>query len=135
MRHKKQGFALIAAIFILVILGVLSAFVVNISAITHRTTTYALEGARALFAARSGLEWATQQVVSNPTSCPSNTTLHLTQSGASGFDVAVTCTATSFTEGNNTFNLFEISSVASRGAFGTVDFVSREMKVFVTLGS
>lgn len=135
MRHKKQGFALIAAIFILVILGVLSAFVVNISAITHRTTTYALEGARALFAAHSGLEWATQQVVSNPTTCPIDTTLNLNQGGATGIDVVVSCIATEFTEGINTFNLFEISAVASRGAFGTVDFVSREMKVFVTLGS
>lgn len=123
------------AIFILAILAMISAFVVNISAISHSTTSYALEGSRALFAARSGLEWGTQQVVATPTACPATTTLSLTEGGISGFTVVVSCATSNYSEGVTNFNVFEISSFASRGSFGSIDYVSREMKVYVTIGS
>lgn len=136
MRHRQQtGFALLAAIFILVILGMVSAFVVNISGMTHRTSVYAVEGARAIFAARSGLEWGVKQIVDMPTACPTATTLSLTQGGASGFSVSVSCTASSFTEGTATFNVFVLTSIAERGSFGSTDYVSRQMQVTVTLGA
>lgn len=130
---KQQAASLMAAIFILVVLASISSYVVSISNISRTTTSLALEGVRAYFAARSGLEWGINQVVATPTSCPADTTISFTEGGISGFNALVTCSFSSVTEGTGTYNIFNISSTATKGTFGTTEYVSRQMQVLVTL--
>ena len=132
---KKKAASLMAAMFILVVLATISSYVVSISNLSRTTTSLALEGVKAYFAARSGLEWGINQVVGTPTACPADTTISFSQGGISGFSADVTCTSTSVTEGADTYNIFNITSTATKGSFGSTDYVSRQMQVSVTLGS
>ena len=132
MKHK-QGFSLMAALFILVVLTVMSGFTVSIASMSRSTASFSMQGLRAYFAARSGLEWGLYKVTNTPTACPANTTLNLTQGGLQGFDVNVTCTVTSFTEGTTNINVFLLTSLASKGGFGDPDYVSREMQMSVAM--
>ncbi len=58
-RHpeKRGGFAIVSAIFILVVLAVLGAFILNISSSQQIGSALDVQGARAYQAARAGIEW------------------------------------------------------------------------------
>lgn len=81
------GFAMISAIFILVVLAALGAFGIGIASMQHLGSAYDVEGARALHAARSGLDWAAYRVTQNG-SCATRTDTLL------GFTVTVNCNKT-----------------------------------------
>jgi len=59
----EGGFAFIAALFLLVVLGAFVAFVVSISMNAQTSGALAVQGARAYEAARAGIEWATYQIL------------------------------------------------------------------------
>ena len=82
----RAGFSLLAAIFLLVVLGALAAYMVVIGSVQQATPVFALQGAQAEKAARSGVEWALHQAL---------------QAGA----VAATCGNTPATPTTNSFNL------------------------------
>ena len=143
----QYGFTLPATIFILVILASISAFLLTISAVSHSSSSLALQGARAYYAAYSALEWATHEATD-----PSGHTAicdgaaHsfdiVTPAGtglASGFTVAVTCVdnAASYTENFNTYYLDKITVTAhTKGANpGDPDFASRTLTATVTKGA
>lgn len=133
LRKAQEGMMLFVAIFILVILGLISTYVVSIGTMTQHIEQFATQGVRAFFAARTGLEWGVFQIVNNPLVCPPDTTLNLTQGSVNNFNVRVTCSVVNYTEGANNFNLFTITSFAERGTFGDTDYVSRRMQVVTTL--
>lgn len=121
---NEAGFTLVQAIFILVVLSLLGVAMMRLSAVQSSTGVFALQGARAYQAARSGLEWgATRAAAGN--SCDGNMLVD-------GFAVAVNCTSQQFTEGPiGPYDVYRISATATFGNFGSPDFVSRraEMKV------
>jgi len=145
-RSAVRGFALVTAIFLLVILGSFAAFAVTFS--THAAATHALavQGARAYEAARAGLEWATYQVKDpNGTLAPGPVTLpdcfsspkSLALPEAMGpFSVQVTCTryppltATPnfHEEGGRRSAYYVVVSTASSGTAGGVDYVERKLE-------
>lgn len=122
-----------AALFILVVLTVVSGFTVSIAGMSRSTASFSIQGLRAYFAARSGIEWGTNKVTNTPTVCPANTTLTLAQEGLKGFSVNITCTVTSFVEGTTNINVFLLTSLASKGVLGDPDYVSREMQVTIAM--
>jgi MSHA biogenesis protein MshP len=130
---KQAGFSLLSAIFILAVLAVISAFVLDISAVSRSTATYSLQGQRAYFAAKSGVDWGIYKIVTTPSACPATTTINLTQGGLNGFSVQVTCSVNSFTEGTTNYNMFTITGFATKGSFGSADYVSRRVQVIATL--
>lgn len=124
--NKNKGFALISAIFVLVVLGLLSVFIVRINNVGRSTTLLSLQGIRAYYAALSGLEWGNYQaVVGN--SCTASTTIAMTESALAGFIVVVGCSRQVTSEGT----LFTITSVSQKGTLGTIDFVSRTITSIV----
>ena len=133
MIKKIKGFTLVAAVFILIILGLLSAFVVGISATTVSTSTAAMRGADAFYAAHSGLEWGINRTLAL-VSCPATTNLTLTQGSLNGFTVNVSCTQESFTENPLTITIHTITSKATKGSIGDKDYASREMKITIISG-
>ncbi len=127
---RQRGFALVAAIFLMVVLSSLGIYIVRISGIEHQTVNVALLGARAFQAARTGVEWGAFQALDSA-AC-TTTTLNLTEGGLSGFDVEVTCNSSSHTETGNTYNLFVIDVEARAGVYGMPDYVSRRMQATLT---
>ena len=128
--RRQRGFALVVAIFLLVVLASLGVYIVKISGVQHQTVNIALLGARAFEAARTGIEWGAFQALDSG-AC-TTTTLNLTEGGLDGFDVDVTCTTSSHTELGNAYNLYLIEVEARAGAYGTPDYVSRRMQATVT---
>lgn len=121
---NEAGFTLVQAVFILVVLSLLGVAMMRLSAVQSSTGVFALQGARAYQAARSGLEWGTARAAAGG-GC--NGTMEF-----SGFDVVVNCTNEEFTEGSiGPYDVYRISAMATFGSFGSPDYISRraEMKV------
>lgn len=135
MRHSavpaESGFAIVTAIFLLVILGGLAAFIVSVSTAMHTTSALDVQGARAYQAARTGIEWGTYRVLQAGGACAASTTLPALGGSLSGFTVTVACSTASYTEGAATVNTYQITSTAASGAPGSADFVERQLQVTV----
>ena len=129
--RRQRGFALVVAIFLLVVLASLGVYIVKVSGVQHATVNIALLGARAFEAARTGIEWGAYQALDTG-ACPAAITLNLTEGGLSGFAVDVDCTVSSHTETGNTYNLFVIDVEARTGIYGNPEFVSRRMQASIT---
>jgi MSHA biogenesis protein MshP len=133
-KQTSRGFLLPAAIFLLVILAALGAYALNISSTQQATSKQDIQGSRAYQAARAGLEWAIFQVLipgtANLVNCPTPTTLTI-----EGFTVNVTCTQSiDYNEQgtDRTIRLFEITSRASFGVAGTIDYSERQLQATVS---
>lgn len=122
---REKGFAMFAAIAILVILAVLGAFVVSVTGLRSQSTAVDVLGSRALLAARAGIEW-NMYLIQNPEntnppggpfttpySCPGSAT-NLNFGGVlSDFTVTVqNCTAVPGTEAGNTVRVYQIVTTA-----------------------
>ena len=113
-RDNQPGFAIPSAIFLIVVLAALGAFVVTVSGLQHTSSARDVMGSKALQAARAGIEWGAYQVLQQaplpaPGVCPpgSVTPLSVTIPMPAGTDltgltVNVTCGLTKFDEGNRT---------------------------------
>ncbi|HZF31369.1 MAG TPA: pilus assembly protein MshP [Gammaproteobacteria bacterium] len=129
-RRGQRGFSLVAAIFLLVVLAALGAFAVRLTVFQSQTVTSALRAAQAYQAARSGAAWAAYRAV-NDGVCPP-ATLALTEGGTAGFNVSVSCTQLTYVEGTAPpANVFVLSVRATAGAFGSADYVSRQLQTKV----
>lgn len=133
MRHNTQqtGASLITAIFLLVGVAVLLSFTINISGVQRDTSLLSLKAARALQAARSGIEWGSSQAL-NSASC-TDTTFDIPASGNMDFSVNVVCTETTHIENITSFTIFNITSTATHGTYGGLDFVSRSLNASVSV--
>lgn len=128
-RPGQSGFSIIAAIFILVVLAALGAFIVNISTSQQVGSALDIQGVRAYQAARAGIEWGLYQVQSTPAynfgyastnpntrACPTSPTSFSPTAGTlSGFTVTVTCVRTPVddTPANNPNNSPAVYSIVS----------------------
>lgn len=133
-RLLESGFVLPAAIFLLVILGALGAYMVSLSRTSHISSALDIQGGRAYQAARAGIEWGAWQVVDpqalqpSPTPCPASPTA-LTLSGTlAAFTVNVSCTRTLATDGADSVAIYQITSTATAGVAGEVDYVERQIQ-------
>ncbi|HET7131705.1 MAG TPA: pilus assembly protein MshP [Gammaproteobacteria bacterium] len=129
--RAQQGFSLVAAVFLLVVLAALGAYAVRLTVFQSQTVTSGLRAAQAYQAARSGAAWAAYRAVNGGVCGPG--TLALTEGGTAGFTVAVSCTQLSYVEGTTTYRVFVIDVRATAGAFGSADYVSRRLQTKVTV--
>lgn len=121
---RCRGFSLVSAIFLVVVLASLGGYMATMNSIQHTTTALSLQASRAWFAARSGMEWAIFFVRTND-ACPTIPTSF----PVAGFAVEVTsCTPYPAVEGADNYNLFALELMATQGAFGQPDFVSRALR-------
>jgi MSHA biogenesis protein MshP len=121
----ERGFALVPAIFLMVVLGLLAVIGVKVGLGQQQTVTMSLMEARALAAARAGIEWGAYRALNG--SCAGATTLALTETALNGFAVAVTCTSTAFTNGSATSHSYSIAATATTGTYGQPGYVRRIM--------
>lgn len=118
-RRAQRGFLIIAAVFLLVVVGGLVAYLTTVSTTSQAASAADLSSARAYQAARAGAEWAAFQILQNPagafkTSCDGGSATNtLTFSATlSAFQAKVDCTGASFTEGAATVRTYAIKSNA-----------------------
>jgi len=121
--HSNSGFALVPALFLVVVLSALAVVAVRIGNGQQHTVIMGLQQARALAAARTGIEWGAYQALHG--SCAASTTLNLTESAANGFAVIISCTVASFSDGTATRHSYAIRSVATAGLYGQPSYVRR----------
>lgn len=127
--RRYSGFTLVTAIFLLAVVASLAVYMTNIRVVQQTTVVYGLQGARAIQAARSGMEWGiARAIMSN--SCVGSTTF--TNAAFAGFSVEVQCSQTTHTEGVVTFNTYLLDSIASSGTYGSLDYVQRHLQASVS---
>lgn len=128
---RPSGFALVSAIFILVVLAALGAFALSVSSSQHMGSALDIQGVRAFQAARAGIEWGIYQVNAtagynfsygastgpvgsadpNLRACPGSPASFVPPAATlAGFTVTVTCIATP--DGNGGPTVYEITSTA-----------------------
>lgn len=127
--REKKGFALVAALFLIIVLAMLGLFAVKISSTQQQSIDLELLGTRAQAAADSGIEYAASQLFKNGKTCANiSGTFNFTQSALKGFSTQITCVFTTHVDGAATHQVYELSSTATSGTYGTTNYVSRQEK-------
>lgn len=129
-QRSQKGFVLVSAIFLLVILAALGAFMVSLSNTQQLTSAQDVQGSRAYWAARAGLAWAVSKVSATmPTPvCPAATSTF----NVDGFALSVTCSSTAYNEGGATKKMFSITSVSTTGGnVGSLGYIERSLSATV----
>jgi len=127
---SQRGFSIVSAIFLLVVLSALGAFMLTFSNVQQMTSAQDLQGSRAYQAARAGMEWGAYQVLRNSGSCNAGSNVALGGNLAS-FTLTVGCTKTVYTEGGNAVNLYQITSTASSGTVGSTTYIERQLQATI----
>jgi MSHA biogenesis protein MshP len=132
----SRGFAMVAAIFLLVILSLLGAYMVSFSTTQNAASAQDVQGSRAFRAAQLGLEWAATALCNGAgcatplTACPAaSTTL---DTSPDGFSVTVACAMSAHQEtsdtGSKTRRIFQVTATAqSGGSVGSLAYVERSL--------
>ncbi|MEO8119413.1 MAG: agglutinin biogenesis protein MshP [Rhodoferax sp.] len=120
-----RGFAMVSALFIVVVLAVLGAAVANISVRQHMGSASEIHTAQAYQAARAGLEWGAFSVlIPAPPAAPAVdvppacfATNHIALTGAlAGFVVSVTCARTGpLADGGSSRTFYQLQATACNG--------------------
>jgi MSHA biogenesis protein MshP len=124
-RTRQSGFAAIAAIFLLVVLAGMGAFMVTFSNAQQLGSAQDMQSTRSYWAARAGLDWAFGALTADASACPSSPPA--TVDTGSVFNVTINCSLQTYLEGSVTVRIFTIQSVASTGTVGSVGFVERSL--------
>jgi MSHA biogenesis protein MshP len=128
----QRGFAAIAAIFLIVALAALGSYMVSFSNSQQLTSAQDVQGSRAYWAARAGLEWGIGKVsaVASPSAIDSATCTTASPIVIDSFSVTVTCaTPVAYLEAGNPKYIVQISSIASTtgGTVGSIGFIERSV--------
>jgi MSHA biogenesis protein MshP len=128
-RHAQQGFAAISAVFLVVVLAALGAFMVTFSNTQQLTSAQDVQGSRAYWAARAGLEWGLASAAACPATSGANLSTTLPQA-IDAFTVVVTCSRQTYTEAAPTpnVNILQFNAVAkSTGSPGNIGYIERSL--------
>lgn len=121
--RQARGFSMITAIFLLVVLSALGGFMVVFVSLQQNTIQADVQGVRAYYAARAGINWGLYRALDPDNTiapaqaafpgCPAGTISGLGGTLAA-FNVFVTCTATTpdATEGSRTIRVYTITATA-----------------------
>jgi len=141
--QAQKGFSLITAIFILIVLSTLGAYIVTVGGTNRATSSAALQGARAYQAARSGIDWSIYMITTatNQMTAQNNcnnfinaNSFSLNVAGLNGFTINTLCDFTVHSQqGTNNVTVYSITSTAtSGGSYGDLDFVQRRITATIS---
>lgn len=133
-RKTQRGFGIAAAIFILLVLAVLAAFIVSVSTTQHAAAALDVQGTDAYRAARSGIEWGVYRVVTD-SACFAPTNI----GAVSGIPVTVQCTSSGALPEVGAATLYTITATACNlpsgaacpGIVANPNYVERQITVMV----
>ncbi|MGE0189312.1 MAG: agglutinin biogenesis protein MshP [Steroidobacteraceae bacterium] len=126
MRNRQQsGMALVAAIFLIVVLAGLGLVATRLSSAQQQGVNTRVLVARAQAAADSGIEWGIYQALTAGV-CNTTTSLPLTQVSLRNFTALVSCTSHNHQLNGVTYQVYQLTSRAQHGAYGQPDYVFRQ---------
>jgi MSHA biogenesis protein MshP len=128
-----NGFTLITAIFMLVVVALLSVYMLNLRTVQQQTLVYGVQGARAMQAARTGIEWGIKRSLDTKNCPTTNLVFTAPDAALSAFTITVTCAVSVHIEGSTDIKTFQLNAMAQTGSYGTLDYVSRLMEVSVSI--
>ncbi len=143
-RKRTGGFSLISAIFLLVVLTLLAAYVVTLSTSQQTAGALDVEGARAYQAARAGVDWGAWQILQAPaggfrTVCdgatyaaPTSQPLAGLAGTLNGFAVQVQCGSAGTTEAGANVRVYRLTVTASKGTLGSLFYVERQLQAVIS---
>lgn len=144
--RRQSGFLVIAAVFLVVVLAGLVAYLMTASTTSQAGSAADLNSARAYQAARAGIEWGAYQILRDPgggtfkSGCEAGTaTFDLTfGSTLASYTSRVTCTSASLSEGGTAVRAYRIVSNACNDApcpnttTTSATYVERQMTLAIT---
>lgn len=136
--HPKQssaeGFAIISAIFLLIVLSGLSLALVQMSTTQSITNSQDIQGYRVLAAARAGTEWVSSHPDSAagcPTFNPSPS--HSVNLEFDGLLIGVNCRFDSFVDEGNPVQILSVESTAHTNTnVGSVGYIERQVTAVIS---
>lgn len=111
-KRRQAGVSVITAIFLLLLMAVLAAAMVNIVSISHVNVAADIGGARAYQAARAGVEWGMFQLDPNAQGASLPNCVNGTPP-VPGHTVAVNCQSWDTTENNRQVRIYRIVATAT----------------------
>lgn len=131
MKRAERGFAMVSAIFLMVVLALLGGLMLSMSNSQQISSVRDLLGTRAYYAARAGIEWGAYQALQNGSCLASTTPAAL--SNSTNFTVVVACTTTGpYDEGGMSVTVYQITSTASTGTLGQHDHAERQLQAVMS---
>lgn len=128
---NQRGFAAVAAIFLVVLLAALGGFMLTFSNTQQLTSAQDIQGTRAYWAARAGLEWGLGRInaVASGSGVNAGTCNTAAPLAVNGFSVTVTCSGfgAPYVEAGVDTYIFQLTSVASAGSAGTIGRIERSL--------
>lgn len=122
MRRRAAGFALISALFVIVVVSLVAAYMVQVNSGQLATSNLAVSSTRAYYAARAGMQVGVQRVLAGA-ACPGAFTVE-------GYQVSLRCDETIHADPSPR-QVIQISAVATWGSPGEAEYVSREIHATV----
>jgi MSHA biogenesis protein MshP len=117
----QAGFALVAAMFVIIIIALVIAAMMRMAGNQHGTNSLAIQQARAYQAARAGLEWGIAQAApaTGASSCAGSALVNLAGANLAEFSVTVTCSVSAYTDNGVAVNMYRLTATAQNGAPGS----------------
>lgn len=109
--QRARGVTIVSAIFILVVLAALGAFIVSVSTSQQIGSALDVQGVRAYQSARAGIEWGLYQRLRNA-SCAGATSFSPPAATLAGFTVTVACTDTADVSSTPVIHGYVVQSTA-----------------------
>ncbi|MCC7484200.1 MAG: agglutinin biogenesis protein MshP [Burkholderiales bacterium] len=118
-----SGFSIVTAVFLLVVLALLGAFIVSVTGLQQSGHQLDILGARAYQSSRAGIDWMAYRVLDPENAlgsalapCPALAAPPNLAGGLAGslaaFTVTLTCTRTTTTEGARNVAVYEVTATA-----------------------
>lgn len=134
--RAQHGFSIVTAVFLVVVLALLGAFIVSVTGLQQSSQSLDLQGVRAYQAARAGIEWGAHQTLDpnndinagscaapDMPACPGAGGITELAAGTlagslSTFSVTIGCTRTATTEGNRNIWTYEVVATSCNQPLG-----------------
>lgn len=130
--RKQNGFSIVIAIFILVVLSLLGGYMVRLSGVQHATSVNVLQGARAYQAAKAGASWAIARISSGGVCTDITNASPLSFTDINGFSVSLACVSSAtFTEGVDSYIVYKVRALSEYGAYNSANYISRRVEVSI----
>jgi MSHA biogenesis protein MshP len=133
--QRSQGFGLVAALFLLIVVTLVVIAMARLSAAQHGSNSLAIQQARAYQSANAGLEWGISLSLSSG-SCAQGSP-SLAGSNLADFSVNVVCTSTSYLDNNGlALQILLFTSTAQNGSPGSrSDYAYRQLTATIEKGA
>lgn len=121
---NNDGFILVTVLFLISVIAIIAITMSTTSSVQNFTNVYSLQQKRAYFAAKSGLEYGIERVISAGT-C---TNAAISLPGVN-FSVTVSCTSVpGINEAGVISAVYDLSATANTGTLGEIGFVTRTVR-------